>query len=166
MKTLLDKATLVQTAASKARGSKMGLVFFCVAYLLFSVVMVMFSWILGLCFAAFMALMGYFLYLSVKEKHALAKDIKAGNFKILREPIFKKEQELLGKIRCYYFYLDEKRRVNVDADVFLDELAGHDLYTVYVADAKMPAFVYTEKDHTLGKSLRGYLVQPVDEQPE
>ena len=166
MKTLLDKTTLVSTAASKATTSKVGVVIYCVVYLLFTVVMFMASWILALCFAAVMSVIGYFLYLSSKEKSALAKQLQAGNFKILAEPILKKEQEVLGKVRSYYFYLDERRRVNVDAEVFQEALAGHMLYCVYVGDATVPMAVYTERDYTLGKSLRSHLEQEEAEESQ
>ena len=160
MKTTLDKAFLVDTARSKATASKVGFVIFCVVFLLFIVMMAMVSWLWAIPFTAFVVLLGYCLFVSCKEKVALAGNIKNGNFRILLEPIVKKDQEKINKTRCYYFYLDEKRRVHVDLDVYQNALEGNLLYTVYVAEAKLPLFVYLESTHNISRNLRAYLVQP------
>ena len=159
MKTVLDKPSLVDTARSKATGSKVGFAIFCLIFGLFIVVMALVSWIWAIPFAAFVVLIGYCLFLSCKEKSNLAKQLKKGNFRILVEPIVKKSQENINKTRCYYFYLDEKRRVHVDLDVYQKSLEGNLLYTVYVAEATTPLFIYPENTHSIGRSLRGYLVQ-------
>lgn len=160
MKTVLDKSTLVETARSKATASKVGFVIFCLIFGLFIVVMALVSWFWAIPFAAFVVLIGYCLFVSCKEKVNLAKQLKQGNFRILREPIVKKAQENINKTRCYYFYLDEKRRIHVDLDVYQNALEGNLLYTVYVAEATIPLFVYPENSHSIGRGLKSYLVQP------
>ena len=164
MKTTLDKTFLVDTARSKATAGKVGFVIFCLVFLLFIVMMAMVSWFWAIPFTAFVVLLGYCLFISCREKVALANHIKSGNFRILMEPIFKKDQEKINKTRCYYFYLDEKRRVHVDLEVYQNALEGNMLYTLYVADATLPLYVYPESSHILGRNLRAYLIQP--EEPE
>lgn len=160
MKHVLEKNELVETARSKAKGSKVGLGFFAFFYALFTCAFITFSWIFALLFAAFMAVMFYFLWLSTKEKAHAYKMIRTGNFRILQETIVKREQEKSGGMQTHYFYLDEKRRIHVDQEMYAQALEGHTLYTFYLPEAKMPLYVYPEKEYTIGRTLSTRLVTP------
>lgn len=160
MKHVLEKNELVEIARSKAKGSKVGLGFFAFFYTLFTCAFLTFSWIFALLFAAFMALMFYYLWLSAKEKAHAYKMVRTGNFRIVQETIVKREQEKSGSMRSHFFYLDEKRRVHVDPEMYATAMEGHKLYAFYLPEAKMPLYIYLEKEYSIGRTLSTRLVTP------